>query len=132
MMADSTTTVYAVVDKSKKRKKDSTAEKENAQSSPPSKFAVSTPPSYDTGPVYDMAETTATALPQESGAIDSNYSMISLDNMYSSVNKPKQKREAEVTIQAPSQSIATKADKRRRGGSSYARYLLAYSSQLPL
>jgi hypothetical protein len=65
-----------------------------------------------------MAETTASAppLPQESGAIDSNYSMITLDNMYSSVNKPKQKREAEITIQAPSQSTATKADKKKRQG----------------
>jgi hypothetical protein len=119
VIADSTTAVYAVVDKSKKRKKDSTAEKEKAESYPLSfELAVSTPPSYDTAPVYDMAETTANAPPlsQESGAIDSNYSMISLENMYSSVNKPKQKREAEVTIQRPSRSTATKADKKKRQG----------------
>jgi hypothetical protein len=65
MMADSTTAVYAVVDKSRKQiKKNSTSENE--------------------------------PLPKKSETLDSNYSMVTLDNMYST---EKNEREAEATTQ---------------------------------
>jgi hypothetical protein len=105
MMTDSTTAVYAVVDKSKKRRRNSIAENEVAL------------PSFDS-PVYDMAETPAVPPPSHGrGEVDSEYSMVTLDNMYSQVNKTKQGREPETTIQGPRQTSTTNADKQRAGGS---------------
>jgi hypothetical protein len=103
MMTDSTTAVYAIIDRSKKRRKNSTSE--NAESSLPS---------FDS-PVYDAAEITpvaATPLPGKSeDAINSEYSTITLDNMYSTVSKTKQNRESETT---PRQTTVTEGDKKKR------------------
>jgi hypothetical protein len=104
-MTDSTTAVYAVVKKSKKQRRNSIVENEVAL------------PSFDS-PVYDMAETPAVPPPSHGrGEVDSEYSMVTLDNMYSQVSKTKQGKEPEATIQGPSQTSATNADKQWSGGS---------------
>jgi hypothetical protein len=104
MMTDSTTAVYAVVDKSKKRRRNSIAENEVAL------------PSFDS-PVYDMAETPA--VPPPSHEVDSEYSMVTLDNMYTQVNKTEQGKDPAAIIQRPSQTSVMNADKQREGGPGY-------------
>jgi hypothetical protein len=100
MMADSTTAVYAVVNKSKKRRRASLTENKVAQT-----------------PVYDMAETPAVRPPSHGrNELDSEYSMVTLDNMYSQVRKTEQGKEAEVTsIQGQSKTSNTNTDKQRSG-----------------
>ena len=79
-MADSITAVYAVVDKSKKGKKHSLPQNDIAESILPNSFD---------SPVYDMTDHSADTppVPQRDETFNSEYSMITLDNMYSTVNE---------------------------------------------
>ena len=81
-MADA---VYAVVDKSKKGKKQSLAKNEIAEAN-----------SFDS-PVYDKTDHSADTppVPQRDEAFNSEYSMITLDNMYSTVNETTRPRGAD-------------------------------------
>ena len=81
-MADA---VYAVVDKSKKGKKQSLAKNEIAEAN-----------SFDS-PVYDKTDHSADTppVPKKDEAFNSEYSMITLDNMYSTVNENTRPREAD-------------------------------------
>ena len=110
-MAASNTAVYAVVDKSKKGKKHSLPQNEIAESILPNSFD---------SPVYDMADHSADTppVPQRDEAFNSEYSMITLDNMYSTVNDNTRPRAAEQAsggaTQGRSPAITTK--KRRLEG----------------
>ena len=79
-MADA---VYAVVDKSKKGKKLSLPQNEIAESTPPNCFDC---------PVYDVTDHSADTppVPKKDEAFNSEYSMISLDNMYSKNTRPRE------------------------------------------
>ena len=81
-MADA---VYAVVDKSKKGKKQSLAKNEIAEAN-----------SFDS-PVYDKTDHSADTppVPKRDEAFNSEYSMITLDNMYSTVNENTRPRGAD-------------------------------------
>ena len=87
-MAASNTAVYAVVDKSKKGKKHSLPQNETAESTLPNSFD---------SPVYDMTDHSADTppVPQRDEAFNSEYSMITLDNMYSTVNENTRPLEAD-------------------------------------
>jgi hypothetical protein len=108
MMADSTTAVHAIIDKLEKKRSNSITENEVAL------------PRLDS-PVYDMAGIPP-PLPERS-EVDSEYSVITSDNIYSQVTKTEQEKEAETTIEGPNKTF--NADKQMAGGS-------AFSSQLPL
>jgi uncharacterized membrane protein len=100
MMANSTTAVYAIVDKSKKQRRNSITEDEVVL------------PRLDS-PVYDMAEIPP-PLPERS-EIDSEYSVITLDNICYQATIIEQGKEAETTIEGPSQT--SNADQQMAGGS---------------
>jgi uncharacterized membrane protein len=100
MMADSTTAVYAIVDISKKQRSNSITEDEVVL------------PRLDS-PVYDMAEIPP-PLPERS-EIDSEYSVITLDNICYQATIIEQGKEAETTIEGPSQT--SNADQQMAGGS---------------
>ena len=97
-MADA---VYAVVDKSKKGKKHSLAKNEIAEAN-----------SFDS-PVYDKTDHSADTppVPQRDEAFNSEYSMITLDNMYSTVNENTRPRGAEQGSGSTTSVITTKDKK---------------------
>ena len=103
-MAASNTAVYAVVDKSKKGKKHSLPQNEIAESTLPNSFD---------SPVYDMADHSADTppVPQRDEAFNSEYSTITLDNMYSTVNENTRPREVDQGSGSTTLVIATKAKK---------------------
>ena len=97
-MADA---VYAVVDKSKKGKKQSLAKNEIAEAN-----------SFDS-PVYDKTDHSADTppVPKKDEAFNSEYSMITLDNMYSTVNENTQPREADQGSGSTTSVMTTKPKK---------------------
>ena len=97
-MADA---VYAVVDKSKKGKKQSLAKNEFAEAN-----------SFDS-PVYDKTDHSADTLPvpKKDKAFNSEYSMITLDNMYSTVNENTRPREVDQGSGSTTSVMTTKDKK---------------------
>ena len=110
-MAASNTAVYAVVDKSEKRKKHSLPQNEIAESTLPNSFD---------SPVYDMTEHSVDTPPvhRRDEAFNSEYSMITLDNMYSTVSENTPQRGAEQasgsTTQGQNPEITTKVPQKKR------------------
>ena len=104
-MADSITAVYAVVDKSKKGKKLSLSQNEITLNS------------FDS-PVYDVTEHSeeTSPAPKKDEAFDSEYSMITLDNMNSTGNENTRQRGAEQAGESTTLVMTSKVPKKKRLG----------------